>query len=38
MEIIAKTSVRVAPRKVRLVADAIRKLSVGERFKNSFGS
>lgn len=28
MEIIAKTSVRVAPRKVRLVADAIRKLSL----------
>ena len=28
MEIIARTSVRVAPRKVRLVADAIRKLSL----------
>lgn len=28
MEIIAKTSVRVAPRKVRLVADLIRKLSL----------
>jgi large subunit ribosomal protein L22 len=28
MEIYAKTSVRVAPRKVRLVADAIRKLSL----------
>jgi large subunit ribosomal protein L22 len=31
MEIIAASkSVRIAPRKVRLVADAIRKLSVGE--------
>lgn len=28
MEIVAKSSVRVAPRKVRLVADAIRKLSL----------
>lgn len=28
MEVIAKSSVRVAPRKVRLVADAIRKLSL----------
>ena len=28
MEVVAKTSVRVAPRKVRLVADAIRKLSL----------
>ena len=28
MEVIAKTSVRVAPRKVRLVADAIRNLSL----------
>lgn len=28
MEIIAKTSVRVAPRKVRLVADYVRKLSL----------
>jgi len=28
MEIYAKTTVRVAPRKVRLVADAIRKLSL----------
>ena len=30
MEIIAKTSVRVAPRKVRLVADSIRKLSIDD--------
>ena len=30
MEITARTSVRVAPRKVRLVADAIRKLSLDE--------
>lgn len=30
MEIVAKTQVRVAPRKVRLVADAIRKLSVDD--------
>lgn len=28
MEIVARSSVRVAPRKVRLVADSIRKLSV----------
>jgi large subunit ribosomal protein L22 len=28
MEVIAKSSVRVAPRKVRLVADAIRALSL----------
>jgi large subunit ribosomal protein L22 len=28
MDVIAKSSVRVAPRKVRLVADAIRKLSL----------
>lgn len=28
MQVIAKTTVRVAPRKVRLVADAIRSLSV----------
>lgn len=28
MQIIAKTSVRVAPRKVRLVADLLRKLSL----------
>lgn len=30
MEIIARTSVRIAPRKVRLVADAIRKLSIDD--------
>ncbi|HYM65357.1 MAG TPA: 50S ribosomal protein L22 [Candidatus Sulfotelmatobacter sp.] len=30
MEVIARTSVRVAPRKVRLVADSIRKLSLDE--------
>lgn len=34
MEVIARTSVRVAPRKVRLVADAIRKLSLDEALKN----
>ncbi len=34
MEIIARTSVRVAPRKVRLVADAIRKLSLEEALKS----
>ncbi len=34
MEIVAKTSVRVAPRKVRLVADAIRKLSLDEALKS----
>jgi large subunit ribosomal protein L22 len=28
MEVIAKSSVRVAPRKVRLVADAVRKLTL----------
>ncbi len=34
MEIVAKsTSVRVAPRKVRLVADSIRKLSAEEALK-----
>jgi large subunit ribosomal protein L22 len=30
MEIIAKTSVRMAPRKVRLIADYIRKLSIDQ--------
>lgn len=30
MQITAKTTVRIAPRKVRLVADAIRKLSLDE--------
>lgn len=30
MEIVAKSSVRVAPRKVRLVADAIRALTLDE--------
>nr|MBI5455906.1 50S ribosomal protein L22 [Candidatus Levybacteria bacterium] len=34
MEVIAKTSVRVAPRKVRLVADAIRKLSVEQALRS----
>lgn len=34
MEITAKTSVRVAPRKVRLVADSLRKLSLEEALKN----
>lgn len=34
MEIIAKTSVRVAPRKVRLVADSIRKLSLDEALRS----
>lgn len=33
MEITAKTTVRIAPRKVRLVADAIRKLSLDEALK-----
>lgn len=28
MDIVAQTSVRIAPRKVRLVADAIRKVSI----------
>lgn len=28
MEIVAKTTVRIAPRKIRLVADSIRKLSL----------
>ena len=32
MQVIAKTTVRVAPRKVRLVADAIRKLSLEQAF------
>lgn len=34
MEVIARTSVRVAPRKVRLVADAIRKLSLEEALRS----
>jgi len=34
MEVIAKTTVRVAPRKVRLVADAIRKLSLDEALRS----
>ena len=34
MEVVAKTSVRVAPRKVRLVADAIRALSVDEALRS----
>lgn len=34
MDIVARTSVRVAPRKVRLVADAIRKLSLEEALKS----
>ncbi len=33
MEVIAQTSVRVAPRKVRLVADSIRKLSLDDALK-----
>lgn len=33
MEVIARSSVRVAPRKVRLVADSIRKLSLDEALK-----
>ena len=34
MEVIARTTVRVAPRKVRLVADSIRKLSLDEALKS----
>jgi large subunit ribosomal protein L22 len=34
MEVVAKTSVRVAPRKVRLVADSIRKLSVSDALRD----
>lgn len=34
MEVITRTSVRVAPRKVRLVADAIRKLSLDDALKS----
>jgi large subunit ribosomal protein L22 len=34
MDIIAKTSVRVSTRKVRLVADAVRKLSIESALKN----
>lgn len=34
MDIVARTSVRVAPRKVRLVADAIRKLSLEEALRS----
>jgi len=34
MEIIARASVRVAPRKIRLVADSVRKLTIEEALQN----